>query len=199
MTVAETRVCMNAGLERPALNVACLEATRSFSRASAGAAWFAVFSLPNQEARAERELANQSFDIFLPRRQRTIRHARRTKSVMAPLFPRYLFVKLDLSRARWRSIDSTCGVAHIVRFGELPAPVPQGVVEALIATSDGRGVIHLDDLLRPGQTVRLVAGPFAEQLGSLHRLDGAESVRILLDIMGRCVEVRTQRSNVLPA
>ncbi len=73
------------------------------------------------------------------------------------------------------------------------------MVEALIAASDGRGMMHFGNELRPGQAVRLAAGPFAEQLGTLDRLDGPNAVRVLLDIMGRRVSVSARRDMVLPA
>ncbi|WP_352647269.1 transcription termination/antitermination NusG family protein [Mesorhizobium sp. M0408] len=195
-----SRLGMDAARHNP-MRAGCSQAPEGTTAAaeSRTARWFAVFCLPNQEARAECELGNQSFSTFLPRLQRTIRHARQMKVVMGPLFPCYLFVRLDLRRDRWLSIDGTYGVAHLVRFGEMPAQVPEGVVEALIEATDRHGVIHLDNLLRPGQVVRLVSGPFAEQLGRLDRLDGTQSVRILLEIMGRCVEVKTHRRSVLPA
>jgi transcriptional antiterminator RfaH len=161
--------------------------------------WFAVFSQPNKEATARAELAKQGFETFLPRRLKTVRHARRVTTRPSPVFPRYLFVCLDPKRVRWRSINGTRGVASLVSFGDGPTPVPRGVVEALMAACDGRGTMQFGDLLRVGQAVRLSAGPFAELMGTIDRLDGADAVRVLLDIMGRRVQVRARRDMVLPA
>jgi transcription elongation factor/antiterminator RfaH len=161
--------------------------------------WFAVLTLPNREAQAALQLKRQDFAAYLPLRLKSVRHARRTETRLKPLFPRYLFVDLDTSRARWRSINGTFGVAHLVSFGEAPTPVPVGVVESLLAMSDGAGVVRFEDHLQPGNVVRLAAGPFAEQLGVLARLDGADAVRVLLELMGRSVEVRAPRHLVLPA
>lgn len=164
-----------------------------------GERWFAVFTLPNKEALARQELHNQGFEVFLPLRLKTVRHARRTTTRRASIFSRYLFVRLDPKRARWRSINGTRGVALLVGFGDEPTPIPRGVVEALIAACDARGVMHFEDKLRPGQTVRLAAGPFAEFVGTLGKLDGLEAVHVLLDLMGRHVLVRVRRDMVLPA
>jgi transcription elongation factor/antiterminator RfaH len=161
--------------------------------------WFAVHTLPQREMRALAHLRNQGFEVFLPQRLKTVSHARRRETKLKPLFPRYLFVQLDQCTTRWRSINGTVGVAHLVSFGDSPTPVPAGIVESLIAASDGAGVVRFEEHLEPGQAIRLAAGPFAEQLGILHRLDGADAVRVLLDIMGRRVEVRASRDLVLPA
>lgn len=164
-----------------------------------GNRWFAVHTLPQREVQAHMHLRNQGFEVFLPQRLKTVSHARRRETRLRPLFPRYLFVQIDSCRTRWRSINGTVGVAHLVSFGDLPTPVPEGVVESLIEASDGAGVVRFETQLRAGQAVRLAAGPFAEQLGILSRLDGAGAVRVLLDIMGRRVEVKASRDFILPA
>ena len=105
---------------------------------AAGERWYAVHTLPCNEARAEWHLGNQSFRTFLPKRRRTIRHARKLRTVEASFFPRYLFVVLDLSRHQWRSINGTYGVSRLVMCGDEPHPVPRGVVEALIASADAK-------------------------------------------------------------
>ena len=99
--------------------------------------WYAVHSQPFAENRAAGQLSDQGFRIYMPRRRRTVRHARKLRTVEAPLFPRYLFVALDLNRDQWRKVNSTFGVSRLVMRGEQPQPVPLGVVEALIEF-DGR-------------------------------------------------------------
>ena len=59
--------------------------------------WFAVQTQPHAEDRARLQLANQKFRAFLPKRECTIRHARRMMSAVRPFFPRYLFVVIDLT------------------------------------------------------------------------------------------------------
>jgi hypothetical protein len=99
--------------------------------------WFLAHTLPKSEWKAELHLGAQGFRTFQPQIRKTIRHARRLKTVRGPLFPRYLFVILDLERDRWLSVRSTVGVASL--FGSRdgrPVPVPVGIVESLIARSE---------------------------------------------------------------
>src|SRR6185312_12256953 len=109
------------------------------------------------------QLERQGFATFLPKLPKTIRHARRLSVRLAAYFPGYLFVQLDLTRQRWRSINGTLGVAYLVGSGERPAPVPRGVVEALAAAADERGVLA-GPPLQAGQKVRILAGAFADKL-----------------------------------
>jgi transcriptional antiterminator RfaH len=161
--------------------------------------WYAVHTLPFAEARAEEHLHRQGFRTFQPKRNKTVRHARRLTTVEAPFFPRYLFMVLDLSRHQWRSVNGTFGVSRLVMSGDQPHPVPRGVVETLIAAADPRGILQLASKLRVGGAVRLMAGPFAEQLAMLDDLDDTGRVRVLLDILGRRVAISTAVNNVLPA
>ena len=165
------------------------------SRALAGnERWFLAHTQPKSERRAELHLGAQGFRTYLPVIEKTVRHARKLKTVQAPLFPSYLFVILDLGRDRWLSVRSTIGVSRLLttRDGR-PVPVPRGIVESLIGRSDGE-LTRLDAGLVAGQQVRILSGPFADFVGTLERLDGAGRVKVLLGMMGTAVPVSLHRS-----
>lgn len=164
-----------------------------------GERWYAVHTLPHAERKAELQLENQRFRVFLPKRQKTIRHARKLSMIVAPFFPGYLFVALDLERQRWRSVNGTVGVSSMVMGAERPVAAPHGVVESMLATADPDGLLLLWSKLKIGSAVRLAAGPFAEQLGILDRMDDSGRVRVLLDILGRQVPVCLNRAYALAA
>jgi transcription antitermination factor NusG len=119
--------------------------------------------------------------------------------VVAPFFPRYLFVVLDLMRDRWRSINRSIGVASLIMQGDLPQPVPIGVVETLQSLMDGRGQLNFEKSFRVGDRVRLTAGPLAERLGICARLDDSGRVRVLLEIMGSQVPVQVESRHLVAA
>jgi len=158
--------------------------------------WFLVYTLPKKELHAQLYLGLQNFRTYLPRMRKTIRHARKLSTVNAPLFPRYLFIVLDLTRDPWLSVSNTIGVSSLFICDGRPLPVPEGIVENLILAADGQNIIRLDDELRPGQRIRVLNGPFADLIGLVHRLDGPERVRILLDIMGGAVSFNVNRSTL---
>src|SRR5271166_3512444 len=121
------------------------------------------------------------------------------RNVLAPLFPGYIFLILDLSRDRWRCVNSTFGVASLIMGVEQPIPVPQGIVETLGAATESSGTVRLDSDLEIGQKVRILSGPFAETLCRLVHLDDRGRVRVLLEFMGAEVSARLDRSCVAPA
>ena len=155
--------------------------------------------LPHQENRALLNLHRLGFRSFVPRLRRTIRHARRLRDTLKPLFPGYIFIVIDLSKQRWRSINGTFGVASLIMCAEQPTPVPSGVVEALVASCEIGGTVRLDDSLEIGQTVRILSGPFAQTLCRLAHLDDRGRVRVLLEIMGMEVAAQLDRSAIAPA
>lgn len=161
--------------------------------------WYLVHTQPHSERKAALHLGVQGFKTHFPQIQKTIRHARRLMTVRAPLFPRYVFLILDLGRDRWLSVRSTVGVSSLFTCEERPVPVPQGVVEALVARTDEAGLALFDAGLAMGQTVRILSGPFADFVGTLQRLDAAGRVRVLLTMMGTAVPVTLHRSVLLPA
>jgi len=165
-----------------------------------GERWYVAMTLPHKERLAEANLANQSYRSFLPIHLETRRHARQFRTVLAPVFPRYIFVIIDVGQQRWRSVNGTLGVQRLITDGERPSAVPPGVVETLIQSSDQRGaLIYKTDDLAIGDRVRLVAGPFAGSLGVLQRLDGAGRVQVLLELLGGPVKVTAARDTVAAA
>jgi transcriptional antiterminator RfaH len=155
------------------------------------AQWYVVHTQPHAEAKAAAHLTRQGYTIYLPRYLKQRRHARRLETVAAPLFPRYMFVAIDRMTQRWRSIQSTVGVSHLVCNGEQPATIAAGVIDELQSRQDERGLIHLD--VRPrfasGDKVRVVEGVFDACLGIFQGMADHERVAILIDLLGRKVRV----------
>ena len=161
--------------------------------------WYAVQCQPHREQGAAAHLRNQDYAVFLPWREKTLRHARRIETVLRPFFPGYLFIHLDLSCEPWRPVNGTFGVVRLVMQGDRPRAAPHGVIEALKACCNEEEILDWQPPLTVGQTVRVTMGPFAELVGELDRLDGPGRVRVLLDLMGGKVPAWLPRASVAPA
>jgi transcription elongation factor/antiterminator RfaH len=161
--------------------------------------WFVVRTLVSQEYRAEQQLRQQDFTTFLPLVQKSVRHARKLRQVRAPLFPGYLFVRLDLTRHRWRAVNSTYGVSCLIMAGERPLPVPAGVVEGFLDLTQANGLIDFTPDLKPGRNVRIVSGSLAGMIGRLASCDAKGRVHVLLEIMGQEVRVQSTSKALMPA
>ncbi len=88
-------------------------------------------------------------------------------------------------------------MVSLVMWGDLPHPIPRGIVEMMVTSVDRGGFLRFEQALMVGAKVRLAAGPFAEQFAILDRLDDSGRVRVLLEILGRPVPVEIGREFVL--
>ena len=154
--------------------------------------WFVVHTKARGEQTALWNLARQGFKGYLPQYLRRRRHARRTDWIKAPLFPRYVFVEMDLEFDRWRAVASTIGVTHIICHGDAPAPLPSAVIKEICSREDDKGVVAMDPAIPfdHGDVVKITSGPFVDQAAWFECVDDETRVVLLLDMLGRKIEVR---------
>lgn len=149
--------------------------------------WRAVFCRPRQESRALVHLLNQGYQAFLPRVRSRKRLRGRDRTLIEPMFPRYLFVALADHRQDWSPIRSTRGVIGLVRAGDDVPIVPPDLIAELMERHDNRGAIDLTDAdqPKPDDRIQITAGPFAGYHGLFQTRSGEERAIILLQILNR--------------
>lgn len=154
--------------------------------------WYVVQTHATAEEKAVFNLKRQGYSAYLPKYLKKRSHARRIDWVARPLFPCYLFVEMDVEEMQWQAIRSTIGVSHFICSGDFPAPVPDGIVEAIIAREDEKGHVDLarEGLFKKGQTVEIANGPMAETSAIFECVDDKDRVIVLMDLLGRQVRVR---------
>ena len=149
--------------------------------------WYVVHTKPRQEARAEVHLQRQGFYCYLPyiKTQRK-RNQKRIASI-EPLFPRYLFVRLNLSRDNIAPIHSTQGAIGLVCFGGQPSAVPEPFITALQDTTGTCGYIEAAEPAPfiKGERVIVETGPLAGLTGVFQAATSHERVIVLLELLGR--------------
>lgn len=152
-------------------------------------AWYLAQLKPNSHQIAERNLTRLGFRIFFPRHQETRRGNGRFSTALRPMFPGYMFVAFDPTRGLWRAINGTYGVSRLVCAGNAPQQVPQEIVSGLMARCDGAGVFDTLTPFRPGEKVRIGAGPFLDFIAGVEEIATDQRVWVLLDLMGRQTRV----------
>jgi transcription elongation factor/antiterminator RfaH len=156
--------------------------------------WCLVHAQTGREALADLNLRRQDYQTFYPRVRCTVRHARQLRTVERALFPSYLFVALDPLVDRWRPINGTLGVLRLVTHAFTPSLLPTGLVEALMRTCDEAGLVERAPDFAPGDRVRLISGPFAEQIGEVIAMPAADRVKLLLSMLSAKIEVSAPRA-----
>ncbi len=147
--------------------------------------WFLAQLKPNCGQIAKRNLERQGFQIFLPHQEETTRHKGKFTTKLKPLFPGYIFVALDVLRGRWRAVNSTHGVTHLVSFGGKPTTVPTDIILSLMRRCDADAILLPPPTLSAGDNVHLTSGPFADFVATVEQISPDKRVWVLLDLMGR--------------
>jgi transcriptional antiterminator RfaH len=153
--------------------------------------WFVAHTQPLKEQKAEANLVRQGFEVYLPRFRKIRRHARKVDEVIVPLFPRYLFVGMDIEAARWRSINGTQGVSYLLMNQESPAVVPTHIIDALKIQENAEGLVSVESLIvfSKGDKVRVLEGSFKDQTAIFEQLNDKNRVQVLLNFLGREIKV----------
>lgn len=155
------------------------------------ARWYLVQTKPRQESRALEHLHRQAFECFCPVVPASAGgHPARRVRACEPLFPGYLFIRLDCVQDNWYPIRSTRGVSRIVSFGGQPVPVQ----DRLLAELRLRLAHEMPQRplgIAPGDRVRLTH----DTLNAIEAIflcpDGERRSVILLELMQRkhCISV----------
>jgi transcriptional antiterminator RfaH len=154
--------------------------------------WTACRLQPNRATLALHYLNLQGYEVYCPRlRELRVRRGHRVE-VLLPLFPGYTFLRVVTGwwQARWA--PGTCG---LVMDGATPAKVPEAVI-AEIRSRERGGAIELPSKLRPGDRVRVLRGPFREQLAIYASMSGRDRVAVLLRLLGSERRLLLHRSDV---
>jgi transcriptional antiterminator RfaH len=146
--------------------------------------WYLIYTKPRQEKVALENLMRQKFEVYFPR-ARVWRNRRGDRQlVIEPLFPRYLFIRLDSQSDDWGPIRSTFGVTALVRFGAEPARVPEALIQYLKLREDTDGLHEwAEPAIAVGDRARVVSGPLSGYEGILLAKSNRERVIILLDMV----------------
>lgn len=168
------------------------------------AQWYVLLCHPMEERGAAAHLTGRRFKVYLPTIPRiTTRGVRRCKSIIQwPMFPGYLFIRLDFRRdgARLHHVNATPGINRFLRLDDDYAIIPEHEIERVQEVEQDQLKAH-QRRENPvkwelGEKVRIAEGPFCGLNADVVRLDDAERITVLLSLLRRAVKV-TFPTNVL--
>jgi transcription antitermination factor NusG len=156
--------------------------------------WVVAAVMSRREDKALRELGRAGFDatpdVYMP----VIEN--RAKAAVQPLFPGYLFIRAD----RLRDVPRGGHVLGVLRNGEMPATVPQDVIDELQRREGADGVIRFPKRRRRFRAGKLVRASNSSPLSGLEaivtRVDGRDRVVALFDLLGRKTPVTLSEADL---
>jgi transcription antitermination factor NusG len=158
--------------------------------------WFALRVKPRSEKIVATITRNKGFEEFLPLQQTRHRWSDRFKSVELPLFPGYLFCRID---PEYRlPILTIPGALHFAGIGKTPVPIDEAEIAAIRTALQSGLPVEPWPYLDLGQRVRLKEGPLAGIEGLLVEVRKQHRLVVSISLLGRSVAVEIESKWVRP-
>ncbi len=159
--------------------------------------WYVVYTKPQKELQVVGLLEEKHLPVYLPE----VYQKFRGKVQLRPLFPRYLFVQMDLNRTEVGVVNYTPGVLKVVSNDDKPLPLRDEVIEAIreeVERLNEMGGLPAERF-REGEIVRLRSGPLAGMEAVFVRhLGPEERAVVLLRFLGQENQVEIDLSEIEP-
>lgn len=158
--------------------------------------WYALQVRSRWERSTADLLSGRGYETIFPTFKTVKQWRGNPKSVIAPLFPGYLFCRFDANNRL--PVLITPGVVSVVRKGSIPAPVCDSEIKAIehIVSSGVR--TEPCPYLEEGQVVRIEDGALCGLEGILVRLKGRDRVVLSVSLLRRSVAIDVDRCQVSP-
>ena len=157
--------------------------------------WYLLYTKSRKEKVVEENLKNQGYSTFLPKIKIIDLDATSREYIM---FPRYIFVSVDLVKSNWSNLRYTKGVSHLVSFSEdKPAVVPDEVIRYLkkLTDKDGTFIKRQDEIdFEYGDKIVIKEGIFKGKEGKFLSERSEERIEILMELINSNVQMNIHKS-----
>jgi transcription antitermination factor NusG len=151
------------------------------------APWYALRVRPNYEKPVAAALRGKGFREFLPLVQHRRQWSDRVKVMDLPLFPGYLFCRLNLEERM--PLLTTPGFLYLVGVGKNPEPVDESEIAAIQCVLRSGLVVTPWPSLVVGQRVQLRYGPLRGLEGVLTKIANQHRMYVSVTLLKRSISV----------
>ena len=176
--------------------MSCLQPTTGrFPTASLNAplrelSWFAIQTLSRHEKRVLTELQEKRIDAFLPLFSAVRQWSDRQQIVLMPLFPQYLFVRIEQSVESRISVLRTTGVTGFVGMRGIGLAIPDAEIER-VQTVLAEGVsCSPHAFVNVGQRIRIRGGALDGLEGLLTGVNGDHTLVVSVELIQRSLAIQ---------
>ena len=158
--------------------------------------WFALRVKPNYEKPVAVALRGKGLEEFLPLLRSRRQWSDRVKVVDAPLFPGYLFCRLNLEDRM--PLLTTPGFLYIVGVGRNPEPVDESEIVAIQSVLRSGLPVTPWPSLMVGQRVQLKHGPLRGLAGVLTKIANQHRMYVSVTLLKRSISVEVAPEWIQP-
>lgn len=148
--------------------------------------WYVAFVRLHHERKAVQKLEGMGIECFVPLKEEIHQWSQRKKKVSVVLTPQMIFVHAT-EEERMKALTLSSISRYLVLRGEhLPAVVPDEQMKRFMFMVDysEESVHALNDLIIPGQKVKVIKGPLVGLEGEFIEMDGHSKIIVRLDMLG---------------
>ena len=154
--------------------------------------WFAILARTGREKNATLLLENAGYECYLPVIRFTRQWSDRLKEIELPLFPGYLFCRMNPHNRL--PVLMTPGVIQIVGVGKTPIPVEEQEIDAIQRVGKSGISLMPWPYLQVGQAARIEAGPLRGVTGIVIRIKSGLKLVLSVNLLQRSIAVEIDRS-----
>ena len=156
--------------------------------------WYVAKCKPQKESWLTTSLSIHDVEVYVPR----VVKRKRGRQVLEPLFPTYVFCRLDPSRSDWPAIRWSSGLSYFLGSDGRPSYVPDELVNHIKERVEEWNVgTHPGRTLKTGDDVLVNNGPFAGLDGVFNRyVSPKRRCQILLQVVGRMTPVEVEEKDL---
>ena len=162
--------------------------------------WYIVHTYSGQEDRVKKNLdirvqsldmQDRIYQVVVPTEEEVVIRDGKRRKERRKVFPGYILIQMKMDDESWYAVRNTPGVTGFVSTEDerdkraKPIPMePEEVASIMSQLETGRPRVSVG--LQVGQTVRIIAGPFADFMGTVGEVDPDRSrIRVLVSFFGR--------------
>jgi transcription antitermination factor NusG len=160
------------------------------------APWFALRVRPNYEKPVAVALRGKGLEEFLPLLRTRRQWSDRVKVMDLPLFPGYLFCRLNLEERM--PLLTTPGFLYIVGVGKNPEPVDESEIQAIQSVLRSGLAVTPWPSLMVGQKVQLRQGPLRGLEGVLTKIANQHRMYVSVTLLKRSISVEVAPEWIRP-
>ena len=150
--------------------------------------WFVVQTHRDAENLAIKGIKELGFEVYCPKYLKTVTHARKTRKILKPLFPRYIFVSFKRNNNDWIKINFTRGVSSLISVNKYLTALSSFFLNNIKKYEAKDGIIDFYDYIVSIKKIKKFSFLFSNHKlvkGVYTGIEKTNQVRLLINLLGR--------------
>jgi transcription antitermination factor NusG len=160
-----------------------------------GKKWYALYTKPRHEFKAEMQLNSVSVENYLPTFTTLKQWSDRKKKVTSPLFRGYIFIYAN-EKERFLSVEQST-IVRTICFNGKPSAIPDWQIESLRKMLTETTDVVISDKIETGAKVKIINGPFTDVIGVVTAQQEESWLAVSVELVHRSVMVRLPKESII--